>query len=192
MEMALPTGNAGRVTALGITLLLLAVIWFSLVQTSIDLYGEGAERLAHDRLVLARMEQLAASLPALKAQQGDQRQRGQRASITIEGGSDAIAAANLQSRLQDMATGAGGSVTSFETVPATAATGGYRRIGMRLTIRAPWTVLVALLRNIEESATPMLVDEIEIHSLPSIGLPGVQKLETSFSVYAFRADKEQP
>jgi hypothetical protein len=191
MEMAFPTGRSGRLAALGIAAILAILAWLLLVQPLVDLHADRARQLDRDRQLLARMEGLAASLPALRGQTAQLRQGGEHASFTIEGASDAVAAANLQGMLQDMATAVSASITSFETVPGQTV-GSYRRIGLKLTLHETWPVLIALLRSIEEADTPMLVDDLEVHALPMLNPQNGQRLQASLTVYGFRAGTEAP
>ena len=70
----------------------------------------------------------------------------------LPGASDAVAAADLQERVQQMAGAAGASVTAVETLPATVA-GEWHRVLVRISLTAPWPVLMDLLRAIEQSPT---------------------------------------
>ena len=51
----------------------------------------------------------------------------------LEGASDAIASANLQSRIEELAASAGATISSTESLPAEVR-GGYRRIGLRYVL----------------------------------------------------------
>jgi general secretion pathway protein M len=185
MEATLPTGRSGRLLALGITGIALALVWLILVAPILGLYGDQAIRRDRDAALLVRMEQLVGRLPDLRDRAAALAEGGGQ-SFTIEGVSDAVAAATLQDTLQNMASVVGGNVASFETVPAQTV-GGYRRIGLKLSLHVPWTVLVNLLKSIEEAHPPMLIDELEIHALPMNNLVAGQRLEASFTVYAFRS-----
>ncbi len=104
----------------------------------------------------------------------------------LAGGSDAIAGANLQSALQDLATQAGTSLDSAAMLPATPA-GALRRICMQVSVTATWPVLVALLQAIGNATPRMIVDSI---SLNNAGLPGSgqsSQIQANFSVTGFRA-----
>ena len=191
MEMTLPTGRSGRLTALGITAILLLLTWLLAIGPAIGLYADRQAKLERDQALLDRMQALSASLPTLRNQAKTLERSGRSAALTIVGNSDALAAAALQSMLQDMANSAGGTVTSFETVPAQAV-GAYRRIGLKLTMHVPWNQLVAMLRAVEEAHPPMLIDELDIHSLGVLNLIATPKLDASFTVYAFRSGQETP
>lgn len=185
MDTALPTGRRGRLLALAITLVLILLVWEALVAPVLSLYDDRAASLQHDRVLLERMERVAAGLPGLQKQVSQMREAGDEEVFTIPGASDAVAAATLQNTLQEIATQAGANITSFETVPGQTV-GGYRRIGLKLTMHEPWPTIVGLLRVIDTSHPPMLIDELEIHALPILAAKS-QRLEASFTVYGFRA-----
>ncbi len=186
MTGTLPTGRQGQMLALGITMIFLAIAWFAVAAPAIGLYQDRADKLHQREALVAHMEALAATLPALRQQASSREDDAPPAIITIEGGSDAVAAATLQNAVQEMATSAGASLSSIEIAPADTV-GAYRRVGIKLSLNAPWPVLVALLKSIEESSPPMLVDDLEIHASPIPKPDAKQQLDTAFTVYGFRA-----
>jgi hypothetical protein len=88
--------------------------------------------------------------------------------------------------VQDMATAKGANLVSVESLPAETA-GAYRRIGLKLSMNAPWPVLVALLQSVEQATPPMLVDDLQIHGSPIAILNRAAGLEAGFTIYSFRA-----
>lgn len=186
MGTALPTGLRGRILAVAITLILVAVAWIGIVSPLVDLYGERADALDDRVQIATRMARLAAQLPALQAKARAAEKSGPPPMLTIEGASDAVAAARLQSLVQDMATQAGASLTNIETIPAESV-GAYRRIGLKLSLDAPWPVLVNLMRTVERGRPPILIDDVQIHAAMAPGNGAPQSLDAGFTVYAFRS-----
>ena len=78
------------------------------------------------------------------------------------------------------------ALSSAEQLPAEAV-GGYRRIGLRVALAAPFPALVQLLQAIEQASPPMLIDDLRLHGPPpqSTLLP----MDASFTVLAFRGGK---
>ncbi len=186
MDMSLPTGQRGRLLALAVTGVLLLALWLVIASPLLDFYADRADRLAQREAVAARMERLAASLPDIKERAEAASDDGATRILTLEGGSDAVAAAGLQNVLQDMATAVGASLSSVEIVPGDTV-GAYRRVGLKLSLNVPWTTLVALMQAIEQASPPMLLDDVEIHASPVPNAPPTQPLDAEFTVYAFRA-----
>ncbi len=172
--------------ALGITFILLLVVWFAVASPLLDWHAERAERLDQRRALAGRMAQVAATLPQLRQSEAAGGARGPAPATLLDGASDAIAAATLQERVQEMAGRAGAALTSAETLPATQA-GEYRRIGLHVTLSASWTVLVKLLQSVEQASPRMLVDDLQLHGPRMVAAPPDPPLEAGFTVLAFRA-----
>ncbi len=101
---SLPEGLRGRLLAMGLTFCLLILLWIGCAQPLIDWHLERAQDLQRQQALLQRMGQLAATLPEL--QQQATREAPPRMAL-LEGASDAIAGAALQSVVQEMAGGWG-------------------------------------------------------------------------------------
>ncbi len=193
MAVALPTGRRGQMLALVIAVLPLLLLWFGLVVPLADLYGERADHLTQRLGLARRMAQVAAELPALKDRAAATAKAGPPPPQTLDGASDAVAAASLQNRVQDMAVTAGARLTSVESLEAGAA-GEYRRIGLKLSLSAPWPVLVGLLQAIEQSPLPMVIDGLQIRAASApvaAAITGPRSLDAGFTVTAFRVKAPQ-
>ena len=177
----LPTGRRGRLLALGITVAVMLALWLGLAAPLIDLYARRAETLVQRQTLAGHMEQLAAARPALEARAAA---LGSQAPATSSlSGSIPVATAALQGLVQDIAGGAGASLTSVESLPGDT-TAGYRRVGVKLTLSASWPVLVHFLRALEQSGTPMAVDDLQLRGNPTQAQTNQQILDAGFSVYA--------
>lgn len=192
---ALPTGRAGRVLALALLLGVLALLWASAGSPLLAWYGDRAERLETREMLAGRMAALAATLPALEREAVAAPGGGP--PDLLDGGTDAVAAAALQERVQDLANRSGARLSSLEVLPAQQK-GAYREIGVRVATNAPWPVLVRLLQAMAEGTPRMLVDDLQVRAAPVIisvaagaGPPGARlaepALDASLAVYAFRA-----
>jgi general secretion pathway protein M len=186
MQRALPTGQAGRLLALGVTLVVLGLIWLIAVSPLLDWYGERSDALSQRRVLAERMESVAQTLPALRQSAAGARAKGPEAASLLEGGNDAIAAASLQQIIQDMASRAGASLSSMEVLPATQV-GGYRRVGVHVAVSAPWPVLIHLLQAIEQASPRMVADDVQLHGARLIVQSLDPALDAGFTVVAFRA-----
>ena len=191
---ALPTGQRGRLLAMGVTLLALAALWLGVAAPLIDWHAEEAERLDQRRTLAARMAALAASVPQLARQAAQARAAnpaGPSGASLLDGATDAVAAAALQQMVQDMAGHAGAALTSAETMPATPS-GAYRRIGLHVSVTAPWHVLMDLLAAIEQAMPSMLIDDLQLHATRNVAQPPDPPLDAQFTVLAFRAQQPAP
>ena len=186
MMPAVANGRAGPPLAVGLLCGVLLMVWLAVIAPLLAWYDDRAIELADRRLLAQRLEALAKTLPAMReaASMGDM---STNMSALLEGSTDAVAGAALQGLVQDMAVRAGATLSSVETLPASPA-GSYRRIGLRLSLSAPWPVLVALLQAVELGRPRMLVDEVDLQSSQMLGGENQPLLNASFTLYAFRAD----
>lgn len=183
MDTTLPDGPRGRLLALALTATVLAALWVGAAQPLIAWHAARAEALAQHQALLQRMTALIATLPRL---QREASQAHSPAAALLTGASDAIAGATLQTAVQRMATAAGASLRSLETLPAEPS-GHYRRISLRVSTAAPWPVLIALMRSIEQAAPRMLIDNLQLRA-PPVGLrKATTPISAAFTIVAFRA-----
>jgi general secretion pathway protein M len=186
MTPSLPTGRAGQLLALGLTLLLLAVFWLGVVAPLIEWHGERAEALAQQGARAMRMEALAAALPTLQEQTKAVAATGVGEAALLDGDSDTTASASLQERLQAMIMQKGVQLRSVETLPGDDA-GAYRRIGLRVAFDASWPVLIDLLKDLHLATPALLVDDLQVRpALHRISTaPG--SFDVTCAIFAFRS-----
>ncbi|HEX4172412.1 MAG TPA: type II secretion system protein GspM [Acetobacteraceae bacterium] len=180
---ALPEGVRGQLLALALTVTALAVAWAGCLQPLIDWHASRAEALEQHRLLLQRMTGISAILPELQQQSSGAHAP---AAALLEGQSDAIAGAALQSEVQGMAVSAGAELNSMEMLPGEQRSA-YRRVGLRVTTAAQWPVLIELLRAIEQGSPRMLVDDLQLRAPPIEMRASNQPISAAFTVFAFRS-----
>lgn len=185
MDNLLPDGRRGRILALALTASVLAALWVGAAQPLIRWHAARAEALQQRRALLQRMSNLVATLPDL---QRDATGEHAPAAAILEGPSDAIAGAGLQSTVQRMARLVGAQLSSLETLPAEQR-GAYRRIGLRVSTAAPWPVLVKLLGAIEQASPRMVVDNVQLRAPPLEMRSTNTPVNAAFTILAFRAAK---
>lgn len=171
------------------TLLAAVLVWQGGVLPLLDWYGERADAIERQEARATRMAALAASLPALRREA----QAVPEATGLLTGATDAVAAAALQERVQELASRAGARLSSVEVLPGQAK-GAYRELGIRVALQAPWPVLIDLLAAIAAATPTMLVDDVQIRAAPA--LPGAGRadppLDARIGVLAFRAATAPP
>ena len=185
MTASLPTGRAGTALALGLLGGVLLAAWFAIGAPLLAWHADRAAELAERRGLVRRLEVLAEPGPMPPRAPG----LDDTAALLLEGGTDAVAGAALQGLVRDMATRAGATLSSVETLPATTV-GGYRRIGLRLSLSASWPVLVRLLEAVELARPRTVVDELEVQATQMLTSTEETLLTAGFTVYAFRAATE--
>ena len=178
--------------ASSLALLALGGAYFLVVAPVADLYSERQARLEDRRAVLPRLLAAAAELPSLRARVAQLRAAASLRKVTLEGASDAIASADLESRIDALASSVGATIGSTEALPAEAR-GAYRRIGLRLALSGSYETLVKLIARIEAATPPLVVDNLQIHGvLRRAGLPQGSTedaaLDAGLDVFGFRSD----
>jgi general secretion pathway protein M len=186
MTRAFPTGRAGQLLALGLTSLVLAVLWVGVVTPLIEWHAERSEALAQQVALAERMEALAASLPSLQQQAKSVAASGDGDAALLDSDSDTTVSASLQERLQAMLLQTGVQLHSVETLPGDDA-GAYRRIGLRVSFNASWPILIDLLKDIHLATPSLLVDDLQVRpALHRIGT-ATGTFDVTCAIYAFRS-----
>ena len=185
--VGLPTGRRGQALAVGLTLVVLAVVWLGLVSPVLAWYGQRQDRLEQREILATRMAMVAASAPMLQ-QQAAAGGTDARPSM-LSGATEAIAGAALQQLLQDMAERAAVRMTSVEVL-ASEQSGSYRRVRVHLLISGTWSRLVRLLSDIDRGTPRMLVTELQIGPSRSVTTSPIKPLDASMTVVALYAGSD--
>lgn len=182
----LPTGRRGQALAVGVTVLAAVLLWLGAVSPLLDWYGDRAETLRQRQVLTARMASVAASEASLRQQ--IQASTTEPRSAVLEGATEAIAAATLQQRVQEMADRAGVRLSSTEALPAEQA-GAYRRIRLHVAVTGPWAQLVNLFSAIAVATPRMLVDDLSLGASATLTTEAVKPLDAAFTVIALYPGK---
>jgi general secretion pathway protein M len=182
----MPTGWKGRLLALMLLCVVLGCFYLLAVAPLLDFYARRSARLETEQMLVPRLSALAAELPALRARLAALRTQAQVRKVTLDGSSDAIASANLESRIEALATSVGATIGSTEALPAEAR-GPYRRIGLRVILSGTYETVVKLIATLEETNPPLVVADLQLHGvLRRVGVPGPQGIDGTLDVYGFR------
>jgi general secretion pathway protein M len=171
-----------------LTLLLVALggVYVLVVAPVRDLYAERAAILENQRALLPRLQAAAEELPELHARAEQLRAAAGTRKLTLEGASDAIAAASLQSRIEELAANVGATIGSTESLPAEVRSG-YRRIGLRYVLSGPYETLVKFLAKLDAATPPLVIDNLHVHGvLRRPGTPAATGLDAGLDVYGYR------
>ena len=170
---------------------------YLVVAPFVNLYAERQSVLEKRRTLLPRLRAAAQELPELRARASELRTAAGARKVTLEGASDAIASANLQSRIDELAASVGATISSTEGLPAEAR-GGYRRIGLRYVLIGSYETLVRLLAKLEAATPPSWIDSLHIQgglrAERRPGRPGTSglaapALNAGLDVYGFRTNE---
>ena len=183
---ALPTGRQGQLLALALLLAALGAIYLFAAVPLLELYAERSAAVENARLLVPRLKAAAEELPALRARAAELRATASTHKVTLDGSSDAIASANLQSHIAELAASAGVTIGSTESLP-TEMRGGYRRIGLRYALSGPYESLVKFLARLDAATPPLVADNLSLHGvMRRPGTPAASALDAGLDVYGFR------
>ena len=182
----MPTGRLGRLSALILLLISLAGFYLLAINPLLEFYAQRQAVLEQRRMLLPHLKAAAEELPGLRARASELRAAANNRKVTVEGASDAIASANLQSRIEELASSVGATIGSTESLPGEVRSG-YRRIGLRYVLSGPYETLVRLLAVLEAATPPLVIDNLHIHGvLRRPGTPAAAGLDAGLDVFAFR------
>jgi general secretion pathway protein M len=171
-----------------LALLALSAAYLLVAAPLVDLYTERQSVLENRRMLLPRLKAAADELPELRARAAALHAAANARKVTLEGATDAVASANLQGRIEELASSVGAMIGSTESLPAEAR-GGYRRIGLRYVLSGPYETLVKLLARLEAATPPLVIDNLHIHGV--LRRPNAQTasgLDAGLDVYGFRSN----
>jgi general secretion pathway protein M len=183
MIMHLPTGRNGQALALAIGILIVITAWFGAISPARDLYRDRADRLSKREVLLRDMHDLAATLQPNQSKVAAATDNAAPNTL-LRGASDALAGAELQQRVQGMAGAVGARLTSTEALTADPV-GNYRRIGLRVTLSAPWPVFIRLLAAVRLASPRMLVDDLRLSTSKLRGGDPANTMNGGFIIFAF-------
>ena len=172
-------------------LVALAGVYFLVVTPLVDLYAERQSVLENRRMLLPRLQAAGEELPGLRMKVSELRATVGTRKVTLDGSSDAVAAANLQSRIEELAASVGAMISSTERLPAEVR-GGYRRIGLRYVLNGPYETLAKLLARLEAATPPLVVDNLHIPGVlraRRAGAAATTGLDAGLDVYGYRANE---
>lgn len=182
----MPTGGLGRAFAVSLLCALLGLVYVALVIPLMDLYHSGEAALADRQMLLPKLERLAAEVPSLHTRLASLQTAEAGNEVTLDGASDALASANLQSRLEQLAAANGVTIASTEAIAA-AERGPYRRIGLRVAVNGNYEAIVKLLAAVQKAAPPLILADLQMHGLfRAVAVRSSYPLETRFEVYGLR------
>jgi general secretion pathway protein M len=184
--LTLPDGRHGQALAVALTISATAILWLCTAAPLIGWYDARAERLAQQEQLAQWMQALSQEIPALRRAISVAGLQSDSDQILLQGGTDVIAGANLQSLLQGLATTAGTTLDSAALLPAQD-TGALRRVSMQVSVTTTWPVLIALLEAIGTTHPYLIVGQISLSGALQSEPSTEPALAANFTVTGFRA-----
>jgi hypothetical protein len=181
----LPGGRSGQALALAFGISVIGLIVFGAIAPACRLYNRSGELLSQRLVVLRHSRETVANVPSLERQATNTADVRTPSALLLSG-SDDLAGAALQQRIQELAGAAGGSLVSMETLAAEPA-GIHRRIKVRVSVNEPWPVIPRLLAAIGQATPRMLIDDVRLSVSRSRGSEATT-IDSDFTVIAFRLE----
>lgn len=153
----------GRITAAGLLLLSLSLLYIVFVAPIVGGYGAALAKLEADRALLVRYQRIAASTDEIEQQAAAVRERQQTSGVFLEGRTDALAAAVLQNALGAAVDEAGGELRSVQSLPSEQENG-LIRVRLRLQLVANIRSLKAFLYTVETGTPLLFVDDLKLRT----------------------------
>jgi general secretion pathway protein M len=177
----LPDGIAARAVALLLLACVLAALWLAALKPLVDLYNANEQRLAEQSRLIDHLRLTASELPGLHSAAAQQAELAD-GKLLIDAPSDAVAAADLQSRLRDLVAKSGAAIASAEVLEVEPQET-FHRIGVRLAMTGSLALLTTVLKGIDEARPVLVVDDLAVRStLPSsAGSPSGQSVPSTAS-----------
>ncbi|MGH6932031.1 MAG: type II secretion system protein GspM [Dongiaceae bacterium] len=153
----------GRVLALALLGAVITLVYFVLLVPLRESYAATDRRIAEARELLTRLERLAASRPGLEAQVAELQARQSTQGNYLIGNTDALAAADLQERVNAIITGNGGTLRSIQVLPAEDESG-FRRVAMRMQVTATTAALFNIVYALESETPLLFIDNFDVQA----------------------------
>jgi len=161
--MNLPTGIRGRLVAVGLLLIPLILLYEYGVKPLVGIYDGNRNDIVtmQDRIV--RYRRAIAELPALEAHAAELARTQPLAPFLLEGDNTALAAADLQRELQQVAKQHAVQILSLRVKPASDE-GPLQRISVEARLRTGTATLRDLLFSLETAQPSVFVDMLNINA----------------------------
>ncbi|MCB1801378.1 MAG: hypothetical protein KDI82_06795 [Gammaproteobacteria bacterium] len=161
--MNLPQGTRGRLVAVALLLIVLILATEFIVRPLADIYRAGVDENFDMRRDITRYRHLLAEKPALEQLAERLRTNDPLAPVTLTGGNPALAAAELQQRLQEAARKNGVRVISLRILESESE-GPLERIGVDTRMQTDIRGLRNMLFELETGSPYMFLDGLSIRT----------------------------
>lgn len=178
-----------RALAVTILIVLVAALFFGVVQPLADSYLSDHQRIAQLKDAVAKYQRAAEELPARQAQLDALARDQASATGFLQGPSDTLIAAQIQNRIKSLADSAKVELRSSQVLPG-AEEGKLKRIAVREQLTGTISGILSVFHGLEATSSPSLfLDNISMRTRPIVtraNAPAADEiLEVQFDVYGY-------
>jgi general secretion pathway protein M len=183
----LPTGARGKALAIALCVLVIAATYLVIVSPLIALYDANAEQLQGRQELAQRLQRSAKALPTLRNEADAAQDQTSDADLLLDGDSDSVAAAALQSNVKDLVESAGAQLISSEVLPSDKRET-LQRVGIHVSFTGNLTLLTTVLQGFQLAHPVILVDNVDIQGADGADQSGgpQKQLAIGLDVYGFK------
>lgn len=196
--MNLPTGTQGRLLALAILLIPMALLFRFGILPLWEAYQSGGSGIAEAREQLERYQRLGAQVNMWREYEQRLRDAGQLAPYLIDAPNAALAAASVQQRLKEVAGAHDGRILSTRVIKNSDQDGPFERITVGARLQLTLEGLQSLVHELETGQPYLFFDNVSVMSRPARRgrrhrAKRVQSnlLETRLTLYGLRRSQAQ-
>jgi general secretion pathway protein M len=181
----LPDGIRGKILAVGLCFVVLAVFYTVIVSPLAGLYESGSQTLRERKELVQRLQVSAHELPRLRREAEEARANG--GALLLTGSSATVAAATLQSTMKKLVESGGARLSSAEIL-SPENRDQYQRVGIHVQFGGDLRLLMSVLRGIETARPVMFIDNVEIRGAGADAADesGGNALSITLDLYGFR------
>jgi len=178
-----------RGLAVAILLVLVAALYFGVVQPLVDNYLADRQKIAQLKDAVARYRRAAEELPARQAELAALARDPASAAGFLQGTNDTLMAAQIQNRIKSLSDAAKVDLRTSQVLPS-AEEGKLKRIAVREQLTGTIGGILAVFHGLESAAAPSLfLDNLSMRTRPVATRPNAPAadavIDVQFDVYGY-------
>jgi len=178
-----------RGLAVAILLVLVAALYFGVVQPLVDSYLADRQKIAQLKDAVARYRRAAEELPAREAELAALARDPASAAGFLQGTNDTLMATQIQNRIKSLSDAAKVDLRTSQVLPS-AEEGKLKRIAVREQLTGTIGGILAVFHGLESAAAPSLfLDNLSMRTRPVATRPNAPAadavIDVQFDVYGY-------
>ena len=178
-----------RGLAVAILLVLVAALYFGVVQPLVDSYLADRQKIAQLKDAVARYRRAAEELPAREAELAALARDPASAAGFLQGTNDTLMATQIQNRIKSLSDAAKVDLRTSQVLPS-AEEGKLKRIAVREQLTGTMGGILAVFHGLESAAAPSLfLDNLSMRTRPVATRPNAPAadavIDVQFDVYGY-------